>query len=351
MAAAAVAAPGAGFAAQGNAPGRSAPGPGATPAGGALGGTTLATEIRSELREVAPDVYAFLLREAPGQSNFSVSNFGLVVGPKSLLAIDAGGGPQHARDFIAATRRFGKPFDRVVITHEHPDHIVGLSQFPEGIEVVAHEGARAQMTRMRTPATPGYWSTNPAWGRPDDVNRLILPTVTYHDRMSVYYGHIQVDFVWPGPAHTSGDTLVRLPREKVLFMSDIAFFDVTPLNASGYVSDWINVCEEVLRDPGVETIVPGHGPVGGKAELEDMLNYLRLLVREGRRAFEAGISAGRAAAELDLGHYARWTDADRVAPNMARLYAEFAGTLGTVTDRDATTRAVAEYNRIKQEGR
>jgi cyclase len=334
-------------AAQAPVPGPAAPRSGA-PAGGALGGSPLATDIRTELKQVAPNVHAFLQREAPGQSNFSVSNFGLVVGPESMLAIDAGGGPQHARNFIAAAKPFGKPFDRIVITHEHPDHTVGMTQFPEGIEVVAQEGTRAQMLKMRQPTTPGYWANNPAWGRPDDVNRIILPNVTYRDRMSVFYGDIQVDFVWPGPAHTSGDTLVRLPREKVLFMSDIAFFDVTPLNGSGYVADWIKVCEDILRDPAVETIVPGHGPVGGKAQLDDMLNYLKLLVREGRRGYDAGLSAGRAAAEIDLGHYAKWTDAERVAPNIARLYAEFAGTLGTNMDREATTKAVAEFNQLKR---
>ncbi len=51
---------------------------------------------------------------------------------------------------------------------------------------------------MGKPATPAYWATNPAWGRADDVNRVILPTVTFRDRMSVYYGDTQVDFLWPG---------------------------------------------------------------------------------------------------------------------------------------------------------
>ena len=64
------------------------------------------------------------------------------------------------------------------------------------------------MVKMGTPATPAYWKTNPAWGRPDDVNRVVLPTVTFHDRMSVYYGDTKVDFVWPGRAHTSGDALI-----------------------------------------------------------------------------------------------------------------------------------------------
>ena len=316
--------------------------------GGSLAGAAgPATVIHSELKKLAPTAYAFLQREAPGQSNFSISNFGIVEGPRSLLAIDAGGGPQHARNFIAAAQPLGKPFDRIVITHEHPDHIVGLTQFAPGIEIIAQEETRAQMVKMGTPPTPAYWSTNPAWGRPGDVNKVILPTVTFKDRMTLYYGDTEVQVSWPGRAHTSGDALILLPREKILFMGDVAFFGVTPLNGSGFVQDWIKVCDTVLADEGVATIVPGHGPVGGKSDLQEMRDYLALLVKEARRGMSAGISAGRAAAETPLGRYATWTDPDRIATNMARVYAELTGTIGVDMDREAARQAVAEYQRLK----
>jgi cyclase len=305
--------------------------------------------INSELKKLSATTYAFLQREAAGQSNYSVSNFGIVAGPSSLLAIDAGGGPQHARNFIAAAKSLGKPFDRVVITHSHPDHIVGLTQFEPGIEIVAQEETRAQMSSMKAMPTPAFWATNPAWGRPGDVNKVIVPSVTFHDRMSVYYGDTRVDFIWPGRAHSSGDALVRLPEQKILFMGDIAFFGVTPLNGSGFIEDWIKVCDRTLADDGVETIVPGHGPIGGKTQLQEMRGYLELIWREGRRKFDAGVSAGRAAAEIDLGPYASWTDADRIAVNMARVYAEFRGTLGSPAERDSLREAVAEYTRLKGE--
>jgi len=326
-----------------------AAGPAAPAALGIPGGAAPATDIRSELKQLAPNVYAFLQREAPGQSNFSVSNFGIVVGPRSLLAIDAGGGPQHARNFIAAAKPLGKPFDRVILTHEHPDHIVGLTQFPADIEIVAQEETRSQMVKMGQPPTPAYWATNPAWGNARDVNRVILPNVTFRDRMSVFYGDTQVDFVWPGRAHTSGDALIRIPKARVIFLGDIGFFGVTPLNGSGFIADWIKVCDSLLQDPEAETLVPGHGPVGGKADLKDMRDYLALLLREGRRSYDAGISPGRAAAQLDLGTYATWTDPDRVATNMARLYSEFKGTIGPDMDRDLARQAVMEYSQLKRQ--
>ncbi len=316
-------------------------------AAGIQGASGPATLIHSELAQLTPSVYAFLQREAPGQSNFSVSNFGLIVGPASLLAIDAGGGPQHARNFIAAAHRFGKAFDRVIITHEHFDHIAGLTQFPAGIEIIAQEETRARMLQLGNPPTPAYWSTNPAWGRPGDVNRVVLPTVTFHDRMSLWYGKTQIDLWWPGRAHTGGDALVALPQEKILFMGDVAFFGVTPLNGSGYVRDWIKVCDRILADPSVERIVPGHGPLGGKAELAEMRDYLALLLREGRKSLAAGVSAGRAAAQIDLGKYASWSDSDRIAVNMARLYSELRGTITADMDRTAVQQAVAEFQRLK----
>jgi cyclase len=171
--------------------------------------------------------------------------------------------------------------------------------------------------------------------------------VTFTERMSVYYGDTQVDFWWPGRAHTSGDAIIHLPKEKVAFLGDVAFFNVTPLNGSGFVADWIKVCNRIIADPTIETIVPGHGPVGGKRELAEMRDYLSLLLDAGRKGLAAGLTPGRAAAQMELGKYAEWTDSNRAANNMARLYSELRGQIGIDTDRNAATAALAEYNQIK----
>jgi cyclase len=104
----------------------------------------------------------------------------------------------------------------------------------------------------------------------------------------------------------------------------------------------------VLQDPEVDVIVPGHGPLGGKKDLVEMRDYLTLLADAARKGIAAGIGAGRVAAELDLGKYATWTDPDRVVNNVARVYSELKGTVGTPADREITRDAVTEYNQLKK---
>jgi len=78
-----------------------------------------------------------------------------------------------------------------------------------------------------------------------------------------------------------------------------------------------------------------------------MRGYLELLWTEGRKRYDAGMSPGQAAADIKLGRYSSWTDADRIANNMARLYSEFKGTIRPDTDRAAIAEALAAYNAAK----
>lgn len=310
----------------------------------------IATEIRAELQLLAPNVWAFVQREAPNQSNLSVSNCGVIAGPRGLLAIDATSAPVQAKRFRAlAERTTGKTFDKVVITHAHPDHTWGLQFLGDGLEVIAQEECAAAIARSST-ARPVLWNPrNPAWSDGSESYQLIIPDTTYTEKMTLRgYGPREVQFLWPGRAHTLGDTNVYLPDEKVIFIGDIGFFGVTPLNGSGYVGNWIRVCDQI-NDMDVTTIVPGHGPVGGKADLEEMKQYLVLLWRESKKAFDRGVTPGRAAAEIDLGKYASWTDSNRVVANVTRMYAEHAGTIAASVAPTAMVEARTEYERIKRE--
>ena len=144
--------------------------------------------------------------------------------------------------------------------------------------------------------------------------------------MTYHYGQTVVDLFPMVPAHTYGDIVVYLPQHQILFVGDIGFFYVVPWCQNAHPSNWINVCNEIDA-MDVQIVVPGHGPLGGKAELADMRDYLVRLREETRQRYDAGMSAGVAAAEIRMGKHDNWIGPERIVMDVQRFYDEFAGTL------------------------
>ena len=93
----------------------------------------------------------------------------------------------------------------------------------------------------------------------------------------------------------------------------------------GSIAGAIKVLEEVVKPLGAETIVPGHGPVAGPAVIDEVLAYLRFVRDTAREAKAAGLTPLEAARETDLGEFADLKDAERLAGNLHRAYAELDG--------------------------
>jgi cyclase len=236
----------------------------------------------------------------------------------------------------------GKAFHRVINTHHHRDHTNGNCFFT-GAEIVAHELCRDATIAQGIPARP--YEDRPQWQEGMHELRLSPATTTFTGTATFRYGDVDVEAISMGPAHTWGDVVVYLPRQRILFAGDLAFYYVTPPAHNGYITKWIEAIDRVMA-LDVEVIVPGHGPVGSKKELALTRAYLALMAREAKLRHAAGMSPGRAAADIDIGPFAAWTNPERNAWNAVRLYAEFDGTLTPETDLAAQNRAVAEYTSL-----
>jgi len=163
----------------------------------------------------------------------------------------------------------------------------------------------------------------PHFAREFPLMKVALPTVTFQDRMVVHDGQREIHLWHPGyQAHTVGDAVVYLPKEKILFAGDIAFYYVTPLAFQGHVGNWIKAANRLLAFDA-DLIIPGHGPIGTKSDLRKMRNYLALVRREAKKRFDAGMPVEAAARDIKLGIYARWREAERILPNVMRCYQEF----------------------------
>lgn len=272
--------------------------------------------------EVAGGVFAYV--QAGG--GFCVANAGLVTGDDGCLAVDALFTPAMTRAFRTEIARVSdRPVRFLLDTHHHVDHTLGNSLFPEA-PVVAHALARREMERVGLPLE-ALVRLGPHFAGQLEGVEVRLPDVTFDGGATLYIGNRECRLLHFGTAHTVGDVMVHLPAERVLFAGDVSFHAVTPLAFEGHIGRWIEVAKRVEAMPDVDTVVPGHGPVGTKADLAEMRRYLELVRDGARRAFDEGMEPKDAARAIPLGEYAGWTEPERMLPNVLRLYQEFRGEL------------------------
>ena len=272
---------------------------------------------KTGIEEVAPKVYAYI--QAFGE--LGVSNAGLLLDRSGNMAVDALMVPSMTKRFLAAIRKLSKrPVSRLVNTHHHIDHSGGNFLF-RGAEVVSHTACRDEMVRSGI-AVEAYQQRIPRFAKEFPRLKPKPPTVTFEERLVFHQSGREIELRHLGPAHTFGDAFVYLPQDKLLFAGDLAFYYVTPLAFQGHVGNWIKVADRLLK-LDVETIVPGHGPIGGKKELREMRAYLALVRREAKKRFRLGMTEEQAARDVKLGVYASWREPERILPNIMRLYQEF----------------------------
>jgi len=300
----------------------------------------------TELKQLAPNVYAYQQEGGTGHINAGISNAGLFVGDDSLLVFDALGYPEQSKAFIAAAKKAGggRPITNLIDSHHHGDHVAG-NQFFLPAQIASHPYCRQEVLKA-IPNTPPSWPKFEGQADGTEARKLAPPTVTFEDNLVYNMGGSTVEFRFVGPAHTWGDIVAYLPQHKILFAADLAFFHLIPYCHNAYVSKWIEAIDKVMK-MDVDVIVPGHGPVGGKKDLAESGEYFRFLKAEVKKRYDAKMSAGAAAADIKMGKYDNWMGPERLLMNTVRLYDEFKGTLTPDIDVAGTKEAILEYNAIK----
>ncbi|WP_322899638.1 MBL fold metallo-hydrolase, partial [Actinacidiphila rubida] len=266
---------------------------------------------------VADGVHAFVQPDG----GWCLSNAGIVVGdgttPPAL--IDTAATEARVRLLQAATSRLAPDPPRIVVnTHHHGDHHFGNALFTPTATVVASAATRAVMAEKGT-ALRQVWPGTP-WG---DLE-LVLPTVTFEERLTLHVGGLRVELIDLGTAHTVSDTVAWLPERRVLFAGDVLLPGCTPFVLMGSVSGSLAAVER-LRALGPEVVVGGHGPVAGPEVLDATEEYLRWVRRLAARGVADGLSPYETAVRADLGAFAELRDPERLVANLHRAYAEEAG--------------------------
>ncbi|MEU1964703.1 MBL fold metallo-hydrolase [Micromonospora sediminicola] len=287
------------------------------------------------LTEIADGVYAF----TQPNGGWCLNNAGVLVGGDGAVVVDTAATEARAARLREAVDALGAGPGRVVVnTHHHGDHTFGNAAFGPGTTVVAHERARVEMAETGLALT-GLWP-DVDWG---DV-RVVLPTLTFRDALTLHQGERRLELLHVGPAHTTNDVVAWLPAERVLFAGDVVLSGCTPFNLMGSIEGALAAVRR-LRELRPATVVCGHGAVTGPEVFDPTERYLRWVLDVARHGVAQGWSPLRAAREAGPGEFADLLDPERTVGNLHRAYDEVrGGARGRPLDVVAIFQEMVDFN-------
>ncbi|MBS1849115.1 MAG: MBL fold metallo-hydrolase [Actinobacteria bacterium] len=257
-----------------------------------------------------------------------INNAGVIADDGQALIVDTCATAERTRRFLAAvdvaTHHAAVRF--AVNTHEHGDHTYGNWLLPDATVLFGHPNMRAGLAVDAViEACPPLWQPVPDWG----AESRRLPDVTITADTVVHLGARAIQVRHPGhAAHTTGDLVVWLPDDRILFAGDLIFAHLTPLVMAGSVRGARDALEWIAAIAPA-TIVPGHGPVITGDEigrvLEEHDRYYRFVEALAAEVVDSSRTVTEVARAADLGEFAVWPDAERLVLNLHRAVAEAGG--------------------------
>jgi glyoxylase-like metal-dependent hydrolase (beta-lactamase superfamily II) len=215
-------------------------------------------------------------------------NSGVIVGDKGVIVIDAktsaAGGKELLDDIAKITP---KPVTTVILTHSDGDHVNGIASFPAGVKVIAQENNKKE---QETALAAGGRGAPPADHLPSQVISKNKETLKIEG--------VKLELHHWAPAHTSGDLVIYLPSEKIVFAGDVIAGGqkadpLIHLEKNGSSEGWIMTVKGIAAI-NADHFVEGHGDVLTKADIQ-----MRLADTEAKRAkIKALVAQGKSLDEI-----------------------------------------------------
>ncbi|MGE0094385.1 MAG: MBL fold metallo-hydrolase [Alphaproteobacteria bacterium] len=295
-----------------------------------------------EMKQISDNCFAILNEK----NRVCDANSGLI-NQGGGVVIDTQSDLPHARQMIELFSRVWPAMPkRVINTHEDGDHVWGNQLF-EGAEIIAHRSVRERMKKVADPEEsrkllamvrnkfsrilikalhPGVAAAG--LQLLEDYNfdsiELTLPTTVFDTRHVLDLNGTEVHLIYVGPCHQWGDTIIHVPKERVIFAGDTLFRQCTPMGWTGSYTKWFQ-CLDLMIQLAPESIVPGHGPVCGIEGVIEMKAYLQYVLDESRKCFDNELPVLEAAKKIEFGPYGDWRAPARLFMNVERAYREFRG--------------------------
>ena len=250
------------------------------------------------LTKIADNVYSYVDTKKSSPANSFGANAGIIIGEKGVVVVDTLISAKQAKKFIKDIKAVtGKPIKYVINTHSHLDHTFGNYEFAKrGAVIIAQKNCLSNMkkgseTTLKNAKNFGL--------TPKDMKgtKIAYPALTFTDRMEIDLGNQVVELVNTGHSHTNDSIMVYLPESRILFAGDVLFTGYHPFSADGDIPEWTRTLDNIML-MDVERIIPGHGPLSTKRDIEDMKSYLIAFDQKAKELSTGSKDAGYIASEI-----------------------------------------------------
>ncbi|PYS10935.1 MAG: hypothetical protein DMG15_19380 [Acidobacteria bacterium] len=266
-----------------------------------------------------------------------VGNSSVIVNDDDVIVVDDHVSPAAAWVLLEELKDItSKPVRTVINTHFHFDHAHGNQIFDKDVAIIGHEFTREMLAGGKSIQMPLYKNylagitgqiadlkkriaAESDAGKKSDLERQLRvaennsasqaelkptpPNVTLETRMTLHRRfagsdrEVQIRFL--GRAHTAGDVVVYLPKERIVCTGDMLTTGLSNMS-DAFVNEWPSTLDE-LKKLDFATVLPGHGEAfADRSKIDYFQAYLRDVWTEVSRLKQQGISPEEAARRADL---------------------------------------------------
>src|SRR6266702_6762694 len=259
----------------------------------------------------------------PGQYVFTSMpyNSGVIVTSEGVLVLDAlNSEPVGRAERKAIEDTIRQPVRVLVSSTFHNNYSKGNLAYAD-VWKIGHENYRTDllelMQRDKAPA---------------EEQKARLPNQTFRDRITLYLGGKEIQILYVGRAHTRGDSIVYVPQDRIVYLSEIFSAGQFLFMNDGYGLDWLKTVE-TAAGLDADIFVPGHSPLPAdpKQSREEFHRYRQMLVdvRDSvQQAITRGVTEDQAVATIQWPQYEKLRGYESQRPTVIRrLYRQLTGAL------------------------
>lgn len=261
----------------------------------------------------------------------------VIVNDRDVLVVDANTTPAAAREMLAEIKMItDKPVRWVVNTHFHYDHTDGNSVYGPEVEIIGHDYVRDMIANhdvlhsepfktsvgslpSQIEALERQVATEKDRAKRADLAQQLKatqdeveqikevkptpPTLTYSSKLTLYRGGREIQLLFLGRGHTRGDTVVYLPKERIVCSGDLMESRLAYMGDAVF-DEWVRTLD-ALKELDFGTVLPGHGaPFHEKSLITAYQGYLQDLMAQVAELRKKGLTAEEAAQKVDLTSHA-----------------------------------------------